>query len=84
MLAHGVVLYLAVLLPGYGSHSAQKLLQPLRLPRDESISSAPGGAPFGMHYRTLGDVAYFMLSLNTPNNVVETVQSRILETLQSR
>ena len=69
---------------GYGSHSAQKLLQPLRLPNDpQSPSAAPGGAPFGMHYRTLGDVAYFMLSLNTPAAVVETVQDRILKALQA-
>ncbi|EPS92604.1 hypothetical protein FOMPIDRAFT_1056710, partial [Fomitopsis schrenkii] len=70
---------------GYGSHSAQELLQPLRLPRSEPLSpAAPGGASFGLHYRTLGDVAYFMLSLNTPAVVVETVQARIVEALRSR
>ncbi|TFY58462.1 hypothetical protein EVJ58_g6409 [Rhodofomes roseus] len=69
---------------GYQSHSAQKVLQSLRLPtKEQTSSSAPGGAPFGMHYRTLGDVAYFMLSLNTSATVVQTVQSRILAALQS-
>ena len=70
---------------GYGSHSAQKLLQPLRLPNDpQSPSAAPGGAPFGMHYRTLGDVAYFMLSLNTPPEVTRTVEERIWTALQNK
>ncbi|KAH9930141.1 onanonoxo-7-onima-8-eninoihtemlysoneda [Fomitopsis serialis] len=69
---------------GYGSHSAQKLLQSLRLPTNKDApSSAPGGAPFGTHYRTLGDVAYFILSLNTAPAVVDTMQSRILAALQS-
>ncbi|CCL98393.1 uncharacterized protein FIBRA_00388 [Fibroporia radiculosa] len=69
---------------GYQSHSAHKMLEPLNLRTDDALpSSAPGGAPFGFHYRTLGNVAYFMLSLNTPSDVVRAVEERILVTLQA-
>lgn len=63
---------------GYASHSAQALLQSLRLPLDDgSTSSAPGGAPFGVHYRTLGNVAYFMSSLNTSRATIEALEDRL-------
>ncbi|KAG1821199.1 onanonoxo-7-onima-8-eninoihtemlysoneda [Suillus subaureus] len=63
---------------GYASHSAQTLLQSLRLPLDNgSASAAPGGAPFGVHYRTLGNVAYFMSSLNTPRATIEALEDRL-------
>jgi dethiobiotin synthetase/adenosylmethionine--8-amino-7-oxononanoate aminotransferase len=63
---------------GYASHSAQTLLQSLRLPLDDgSTSAAPGGAPFGVHYRTLGNVAYFMSSLNTPRATIEALEDRL-------
>ncbi|KAG1887212.1 pyridoxal phosphate-dependent transferase [Suillus subluteus] len=63
---------------GYASHSAQTLLQSLRLPLDdESTSAAPGGAPFGVHYRTLGNVAYFMSSLNTPRATIQALEDRL-------
>ncbi|KAG2153945.1 pyridoxal phosphate-dependent transferase [Suillus clintonianus] len=63
---------------GYASHSAQTLLQSLRLPlEDGSSSAAPGGAPFGVHYRTLGNVAYFMSSLNTSRATIEALEERL-------
>ncbi|KAG2366972.1 PLP-dependent transferase [Suillus spraguei] len=63
---------------GYASHSAQTLLQSLRLPLDDgSTSAAPGGAAFGVHYRTLGNVAYFMSSLNTPRATIEALEDRL-------
>ena len=39
--------------------------------------SAPGGAPFTIHFRTLGDVAYFLTSLNTPPATIRAVEDRI-------
>lgn len=69
---------------GYQSHSAQKLLESLKLgTKDETISSAPGGSPFGINYRTLGDVAYFMLSLNTSAATTRSVEDRIWNVLKS-
>ncbi|KAF9484363.1 PLP-dependent transferase [Pholiota conissans] len=70
---------------GYTSQSAQTLFQPLYEPKapDGILSSAPGGAPFGIHYRTLGDVAYFMTSLNTSVSVIRSIEDRIWETLTS-
>ncbi|KZT06024.1 onanonoxo-7-onima-8-eninoihtemlysoneda [Laetiporus sulphureus 93-53] len=70
---------------GYRSNSAQKLLESMRLGMaSEQTSAAPGGAPFGINYRTLGNVAYFMLSLNTSEAVIHAVQDRILQTLQKK
>jgi dethiobiotin synthetase/adenosylmethionine--8-amino-7-oxononanoate aminotransferase len=48
-----------------------------------ALSSAPGGAPFGIHYRTLGNVAYFMTSLNTPRKTIEEVENRLWKTLSA-
>ncbi|KAG6330680.1 hypothetical protein ID866_8408 [Astraeus odoratus] len=57
---------------GYVSHCARELLQSI---------NAPNGASFGVHFRTLGNIAYFMTSLNTPRETIEVLQSRIWETL---
>ncbi|KIJ11983.1 hypothetical protein PAXINDRAFT_83629 [Paxillus involutus ATCC 200175] len=67
---------------GYASHSAQALLRSIKTSAcDGSLSSAPGGAPFGIHYRTLGNVAYFMTSLNTPRDTIEEVENRLWRVL---
>jgi dethiobiotin synthetase/adenosylmethionine--8-amino-7-oxononanoate aminotransferase len=42
---------------------------------------APGASPFSIHYRTLGDVAYFMTSLNTSPSVIRSVEDRIWQAL---
>ncbi|EIM91031.1 PLP-dependent transferase [Stereum hirsutum FP-91666 SS1] len=65
---------------GYQSHSAQTTLQSLNSKvqsTDDIVSSAPGGAPFSIHFRTLGNVAYFMTSLNTSPATVRSVEDRI-------
>lgn len=36
---------------------------------------------FGVHFRTLGDVAYLMTSLNTPDAVVREVERKVLSAL---
>lgn len=61
---------------GYQSHSAQKLLESLRVATKDDDSS------FGINYRTLGNVAYFMLSLNTPAAKVRHIENRIWRALQ--
>lgn len=73
---------------GYVSTSAQALLSSLKVPgpqdRSSSISPSPGGVPFGVHFRTLGDVAYFMTSLNTSPEVIRSLEDRIWRTLQKQ
>ncbi|KAI0315562.1 PLP-dependent transferase [Amylostereum chailletii] len=64
---------------GYHSHSAQAVLQSLNqaaLPSEEA-SPAPGGAPFSIHFRTLGNVAYFMTSLNTLAATLRAVEDKV-------
>ncbi|KZV65410.1 onanonoxo-7-onima-8-eninoihtemlysoneda [Peniophora sp. CONT] len=72
---------------GYASHTAAALLSPLTFPDPHAdvgeLSAAPGGAPFGVHHRTLGNVAYFMTSLNTPPESVRAVEDRLWEVLNA-
>ncbi|TFK40221.1 pyridoxal phosphate-dependent transferase [Crucibulum laeve] len=68
---------------GYTSQSAQTLLQKLRQFDDGGIglSVAPGGDAFSVHFRTLGDVAYFITSLNTSPSVIRSIEDRIWKTI---
>lgn len=69
-------------LVGYTSFFAQNLLQPLKTASPEGgLSAAPGGAPYGINYRTLGNVAYFMTSLNTTSAVIRSVEDKIWKTI---
>jgi len=61
--------------------SAQTVLASMKEVVDHD--SAPGGDPFGIHFRTLGNVAYFMTSLNTPSATIRAVERRIQSTLRS-
>jgi bifunctional dethiobiotin synthetase / adenosylmethionine---8-amino-7-oxononanoate aminotransferase len=67
------------LLVGYRSSSAQDLLRGLKVGTHDAdlLSPAPGGSPYSVHFRTLGNVAYFMLSLNTPTETVRSIEDRI-------
>ncbi|OJT05842.1 Bifunctional dethiobiotin synthetase/7,8-diamino-pelargonic acid aminotransferase, mitochondrial [Trametes pubescens] len=70
---------------GYESHSARALLKSIKTAAEsDALSPAPGGSPFGIHYRTLGNVAYFMLSLNTPASIVRDIEERVWTVLQNR
>ncbi|KAH8117760.1 PLP-dependent transferase [Phellopilus nigrolimitatus] len=60
---------------GYRSQVAQTQLQ--------DIQSSADGKTFGIHFRTLGDVAYFMTSFNTPPSIVKVVEGRIASALKS-
>ncbi|KAF6754470.1 onanonoxo-7-onima-8-eninoihtemlysoneda [Ephemerocybe angulata] len=67
---------------GYTSSFAQNALRSLKEPSPESgMSAAPGGAPYGVHYRTLGNVAYFMTSLNTKASVIRSIEDKIWSTI---
>ncbi|KAH9955811.1 onanonoxo-7-onima-8-eninoihtemlysoneda [Lactifluus volemus] len=69
---------------GYQSHSAQALLAALGDATGEAgrdVTSAPGGAHFSIHFRTLGDVAYLMTSLNTPRATISAIENRVLALL---
>ncbi|TFK49523.1 PLP-dependent transferase [Heliocybe sulcata] len=61
---------------GYRSNSAQQLLQPMIAAATHELPNA-----FGMHFRTLGNVAYFITSLNTPPETVRMVEDKIWSAL---
>jgi bifunctional dethiobiotin synthetase / adenosylmethionine---8-amino-7-oxononanoate aminotransferase len=70
---------------GYQSHSAHAVLKALGDAvggTNLDMSCGPGGAPFSVHYRTLGDIAYFMTSLNTPPSTIRAVEDRIWALLE--
>ncbi|PFH53123.1 hypothetical protein AMATHDRAFT_138291 [Amanita thiersii Skay4041] len=68
---------------GYTSHSAEIFFGPLREIQDSFVSVGPF-SPFGIHFRTLGNVAYFMTSLNTAPSVIRSVENRIWKALNER
>ncbi|KAG5728390.1 Adenosylmethionine-8-amino-7-oxononanoate aminotransferase [Termitomyces sp. T112] len=65
---------------GYTSYAAEKtfsLLNYLHVRKDVDQApetGAPGGAPYSVHFRTLGNVAYFMTSLNTKPAMVRDIE----------
>ena len=61
-----------------------KSLAKITPPADGGASAAPGGAPFSVHYRTLGNVAYFITSLNTPSDSVRELEEHIWEVMRHR
>ncbi|KAF7290678.1 PLP-dependent transferase [Mycena indigotica] len=65
---------------GYVSHSAQTLLQDLKNSKVGAKNTYP---PFSVHYRTLGNVAYFMTSLNTSPETIRALEEKIWTALQS-
>ncbi|KIJ57001.1 hypothetical protein M422DRAFT_198361 [Sphaerobolus stellatus SS14] len=60
---------------GYGSASAQKSLELLQDPFSSKL-------PFSVHYRTLGNVGYFICSLNSPSQTLRDLEKSILLALQ--
>jgi dethiobiotin synthetase/adenosylmethionine--8-amino-7-oxononanoate aminotransferase len=40
-------------------------------------SAAPDGASFSTHYRALGNIAYFITSLNTRPSVIRAMEEKI-------
>ncbi|KAF8521853.1 PLP-dependent transferase [Gautieria morchelliformis] len=63
---------------GYGSASAQAALTFLQNVR---ILDGSSTVPFGVHYRTLGNVAYLMSSLNTRPETLRALESAIMDGL---
>ncbi|KAJ7749061.1 PLP-dependent transferase [Mycena maculata] len=64
----------------YVSHSAQTLLQSIKFRDTGSLASESG--QFSVHFRTLGNVAYFMTSLNTAPETVRSLEDKIWTALQ--
>ncbi|KAF9075993.1 pyridoxal phosphate-dependent transferase [Rhodocollybia butyracea] len=73
---------------GYTSTSAETVFRALlQIATSDSPLTTPTtpsgtGAPYSIHFRTLGNVAYFMTSLNTNLETVKEVEERIWEVLQ--
>ncbi|KAF7333521.1 PLP-dependent transferase [Mycena venus] len=66
---------------GYVSQSAQTLLQSIRERNNGSSSSEI--PQFSVHFRTLGNVAYFMTSLNTASETIRILEDKIWKALQN-
>lgn len=72
---------------GYQSTVAESLLLELRHgPAISAIeaSASPSGLPFNIHARPLGNVVYFMSSLNSDASTLRSVEKRLLDTLTSQ
>ncbi|KAJ7044967.1 PLP-dependent transferase [Mycena alexandri] len=85
VMALGTVLSIKVndVQAGYISQSAQTLLQSIRIHDHDTESFASGGVPqFSVHFRTLGNVAYFMTSLNTAPETIRTAEDKIWKALE--
>ncbi|KDQ06727.1 hypothetical protein BOTBODRAFT_140806 [Botryobasidium botryosum FD-172 SS1] len=71
---------------GYQANSANELLASvqnhLATSNSNELTPAPGGGSFGIHFRTLGSVVYFMSSLNTPAKLLRTLEASLLDVLQ--
>ncbi|KAG9018299.1 hypothetical protein FRB93_000002 [Tulasnella sp. JGI-2019a] len=69
---------------GYQSTLAQRILKGLNASEVEATPPLNSKATFSfnIHHRTLGDVAYFMTSLNTPEITIRALESRIMSVLQ--
>jgi dethiobiotin synthetase/adenosylmethionine--8-amino-7-oxononanoate aminotransferase len=65
------------LIQGYRSTAAQEILNPIR----DTDPDSTNPCSFGIHFRTLGDLGYFITSLNTDRRVITKVEKRILEVL---
>ncbi|WAQ88313.1 hypothetical protein PtA15_9A440 [Puccinia triticina] len=62
---------------GYTSCAAKNFLSRLQ----SSQLSGDQHIPFGLHARPLGNVAYFISSLNTPSDTLKAIQSAIVKSL---
>ncbi|KAF9649875.1 PLP-dependent transferase [Thelephora ganbajun] len=63
---------------GYRSTAAREILDPIR----DSDPSPTSPYSFGIHFRTLGDLGYFITNLNSERQVIAKVEKRILEVLR--
>ncbi|BGP42770.1 hypothetical protein JCM10450v2_006881 [Rhodotorula kratochvilovae] len=69
---------------GYQSTAAESVLRQLRhgTPVDGAI--APTGAPFHIHARPLGNVIYFMSSLNSKKDTLRAVEASVMSALDEK
>ncbi|KAF7789731.1 hypothetical protein EIP86_000677 [Pleurotus ostreatoroseus] len=88
VMALGTVLAIKVAddVDGYKSNSAVRLLASLKevhADTAETGASVLGSPAYGINFRTLGNVAYFMSSLNTDPALLRSVEDRIWSTLHT-
>ncbi|GAA5974287.1 hypothetical protein JCM11641_006713 [Rhodosporidiobolus odoratus] len=71
---------------GYSSTVAESLLRRLRYSYPsrtaKEASASPTGAPFGIHARPLGNVVYFMSSLNSKPEALRAVEQSVLQAIE--
>ncbi|TFK72989.1 PLP-dependent transferase [Pluteus cervinus] len=70
---------------GYVSHAAHDIFKTLKVNTEDekSMTGAPGGLAYSVNFRTLGNVAYFMTSLNTPADTIRSLEDKIWDTLKT-
>jgi dethiobiotin synthetase/adenosylmethionine--8-amino-7-oxononanoate aminotransferase len=72
---------------GYTSTASNSILHRLRHGAPDhtasEAASSPTGAPFGIHARALGDVIYFMSSLNSRTETLRAVERSVIEALDA-
>ena len=66
---------------GYTSNSAQQLLASLKDVEEDEFATVLGSPSFKINFRTLGNVAYFMCSLNSDTALLRSVEDRIWDAL---
>ncbi|BGP19330.1 hypothetical protein JCM10213_006183 [Rhodosporidiobolus nylandii] len=72
---------------GYSSTASESVLRRLRYGHQphtaDEAAASPTGAPFGIHARPLGNVVYFMSSLNSNKEALRAVERSILEAIEA-
>ncbi|BGP00711.1 hypothetical protein NBRC10513v2_006505 [Rhodotorula toruloides] len=73
---------------GYQSTASETVLRQLRFgapfDSDPAAAASPSGAPFHIHARPLGNVIYFMSSLNSSAETLRSVEGSIVAALDAK
>ncbi|GAA6050949.1 hypothetical protein JCM3770_005338 [Rhodotorula araucariae] len=69
---------------GYQSTAAESVLRQLRFGTPGDGAVAPNGMPFHIHARPLGNVIYFMSSLNSKKETLRAVESSVMAALDGK
>jgi dethiobiotin synthetase/adenosylmethionine--8-amino-7-oxononanoate aminotransferase len=78
------LVYYLILYKGYTSFAAETALADIRSVNEVASASSPtpDGTPCAVHFRTLGNVAYLMGSLNTSRESYQNLQERVLKAIR--
>lgn len=63
---------------GYQANTAQRFISSVQTQLSDI------GSDYGLNARTLGNVAYFMSSLNSSRDILKVIESSVLQALGSK